>query len=67
MEIHHVWAVRAETRSGAGGEGSTPVLSLLEIALWRSLILEETEQYTSERRFVVNCDAVKISGKKQAG
>jgi hypothetical protein len=37
---------------------------LLEIALWRSLVLEETDDNTSEKRYVVNRDAVKISDKK---
>jgi serine/threonine protein kinase len=36
---------------------------LLEIALWRSLVLEETNTTTKEVQFVVNRDAVKISDK----
>jgi hypothetical protein len=37
---------------------------LLEIALWRSFALEETDELTSEKRYIPNRDAVRISEKK---
>ncbi|KIW72026.1 hypothetical protein PV04_00250 [Phialophora macrospora] len=37
---------------------------LLEIALWRSFVLEETDRDTGEKSFMVNRDAVKISDRK---
>ncbi|KIW23326.1 uncharacterized protein PV07_11534 [Cladophialophora immunda] len=37
---------------------------LLEIALWRSFVLEETDDRTGEKRFAVNRDAIKISDRK---
>jgi hypothetical protein len=37
---------------------------LLEIALWRSFVLEETDRETCEKSFAVNRDAVKLSDRE---